>query len=448
MIDDQAAAAGAGLPVPADDKVHEMSGVQRRRAKRHRALRAVPDAGAPAEVEQESPDNIVHIVRQLQEEQHAEARWKVGWPLISAIVCILIPTVLAAIYYMFIAADLYVSEARFSVRSNDTQAADALGVLTGMPRATVVSDSYIVADYVLSREMVEELEERLPFRQIYSDPRADFLTQLDPDISDEGLVSYWQDFVTVYFDSTKSTITVEVRAFDPLHAERVASELVSAVRELVNEISAQSRRDAVQFAAAEVARGELRVRGARDDMLAFRTENNEFDPAQTASATLGRVAAMETERSQLNSQLAAISGYLSKDAPSVQMLQARINALDEEIGKVEAEISTGGGVRAGSSGEAGVPSEALAKVYADYQELALNQTFAENAYTAALASLERARTEADRSQSYVAVYLNPVVPESATYPNRIMNTFIVLIVCCVVWGVGSLGYLTIRDHLV
>ena len=49
--------------------------------------------------------------------------------------------------------------------------ADALGMITGMPAATVVSDSYIVSDYVESREMVEELEKRLPLRAIYSTTR-------------------------------------------------------------------------------------------------------------------------------------------------------------------------------------------------------------------------------------------------------------------------------------
>jgi capsular polysaccharide transport system permease protein len=211
----------------------------------------------------------------------------------------------------------------------------------------------------------------------------------------------------------------------------------------VNEISAQSRRDAVQFAAAEVARSELRVRGARQDMLAFRTEHNEFDPAQTATATLGRVAQLETERSQLKSQLASIVGYLSDEAPSVQMLRSKISALEEEIARVEGEISASDS----SPGAAPGTSDALAGVLAEYQELVIDQQFAENAYTAALASLERARTEADRTQSYLAVYMQPSVPDEATYPSRILNIFIVFVLCCVLWAVGSLGYLTVRDHM-
>jgi capsular polysaccharide transport system permease protein len=415
---------------------------QRRRARRHRALRAVPDRAPESQPSEQ--DNIVQFVRRLQDEVQEQPQRKIGWPAVSALAVILVPTLLAAVYYLLIATDQYVSEARFSVRSNEAQVADALGMLTGMPRATVVSDSYIVADYIESREMVAELERRLPLRQIYSDPRADFLTRLDPETTEEDMVSYWEDFVSVLFDTTKSTIELQVRAFDADSAQRITREIVNVVRTLVNEISAQSRRDAVQFAAAEVARSELRVRGARQDMLAFRNEHNEFDPAQTATATIGRVAQLETERSQLKSQLASIAGYLSDQAPSVQMLQSKISALEEEIARVENEISSDGD---SPPGAAPGTSDALAGVLAEYQELVINQQFAENAYTAALASLERARTEADRTQSYLAVYLQPSVPDEATYPRRILNIFIVFVLCCILWAVGSLGYLTVRDHM-
>ena len=433
MIDETAAGADPS----------ENQRAQRRKARRHRALRAVPNKAPESQPPEQ--DNIVQFVSRLQEEVQEQPQPKIGWPAVSAIAAILVPTLLAAVYYLLIATDQYVSEARFSVRSNEAQVADALGMLTGMPRATVVSDSYIVADYIESREMVAELERRLPLRDIFSDARADFLMRLDPETTEEGMVAYWQDFVSVLFDTTKSTIELQVRAFDPVHAQRITAEIVNVVRTLVNEISAQSRRDAVQFAAAEVARSELRVRGARQDMLAFRTEHNEFDPAQTASATLGRVAQLETERSQLKSQLASIDGYLSDDAPSVQMLQSKIGALEEEIARVENEISTEG--TDSRSGAAPGASDALAGVLVEYQELLLNQQFAETAYTAALASLERARTEADRTQSYLAVYLQPSVPDEATYPNRVLNIFIVFMLCCILWAVASLGYLTVRDHM-
>lgn len=417
---------------------------------------AADPAGAAAEPRSPEPrspepgsegeDKIVHIVRRLDDVRHAARRRRVPWVGVSALLAILLPTLLVGLYYLLFAVDRYVAEARFAVRSNEAQTADVLGMIAGMPKATVVSDSYIVIDYIRSREMVQDLEERLPLRAIYASPQADFLTRLDPDASLEGLVDYWNERIEVFYDATKGTIAVEVEAFAGPDAQRIVEAMVEEVRTLINDLSAQSRRDAVQFAAQEVARAELRIRGARQDLAAFRAEEKEFDPAQTASASLGIIAQLEGERSQLNSQLAAIGNYLSDAAPSVQMLKTRIAAIETEINRMQGQISATD-TAAGGTDAAGTGAAPLSSALMQYQELLLNQEFAENAYTAALASQERARADAERTQSYLAIFVHPRIPEQALYPYRLFNTFVALIVFAAIWAVGALLTLTIKDHI-
>ena len=479
----------------------------------------------PGQLPSQAPDGaadekakVIHLVQRLQAEASQGRARRKPWVAVSLLAAVVLPTLVMALYFLVWAADGFVSEARFAVRSNDAQNASVLGILSGMPASTIVSDSYIVSDYIHSREMVEALESRVGLRAIYSHPEADYFTRLDPDATLEELISYWETRADVYYDSTKNTIAVEVQAFSPQDAQRVTAAIVDIVRNLVNELSAQSRRDAVGFAASEVARAELRVRGARQDMLAFRTAHNEFDPTATAAATLQLTSQLEAERSQLNSQLAAVSGYLSAEAPSVQMLKARIAALGGEIGRVQNQISqdpavdpandpavagddpigarvaaagrdpnalatdptlsptdrngltpdglagsTGAGrvVAGGAPGDRNDPdsanspgsnsgasnSGALASVVGRYQELLLSQQFAETAYTAAQASLEAARTDAARIQSYLAIYVHPHVAEDATYPRRTLNILMVLILATVLWAVGALTAMTVRDHM-
>lgn len=417
-----------------------------RKQKSRPAAKAVPDVTSLAEDEK---NKVVHIVRRLQEDANKKlARKRIRWPLVAAAACILLPTFLASLYYIFIAPDQYVSEARFAVRSSEAQAADVLGMVTGMPSSTVVSDSYIVTDYVGSREMVRQLEQRLPIREIYSNPAADFLTRLDPDANLERVVKYWNRRIDVFYDSTKNTITLQVQAFTPQDAERIAAESVTIVRTLLNELSAQARRDAVQFASGEVARAELRVRGARDDVLQYRLANNEFDPSATATTTLEIVATLEAELSQLSSQVTALSGYMSEDAPSLRILRSRIAALEAEKARIQGSISQNENAGKPLEADGSQPkSSALASEVAAYQELLLNQEFAETAYTAALGSLERARAEADRVQSYLAMYVSPSLAQDATYPRRVLNIFLVLLVSAIAWAIGSFAVMTVRDHM-
>jgi capsular polysaccharide transport system permease protein len=216
----------------------------------------------------------------------------------------------------------------------------------------------------------------------------------------------------------------------------------------VNELSAKARRDAVGFAAKELARTELRVRGAREAIMEFRMANNELDPSLTAETTLKITTELEGARSQLASQLASLSGYLSADAPSVQMLNARIAALDGEIARIKNQVSqpAARSSDAAANGE-GAASGPLASVIGQYQELLLDQEFAEKAYTAALASLDRARAEAARTQAYLAIYANPMVAEERSYPRRWVSVSVVLIISSILWAIGVLGFLTVRDHI-
>ena len=414
-------------------------------AERAPDLKSVETAPArPARVRaRPAKPKIVHL--ELPPQERVEKSRKTWWISkivpISAALCVAVPTLCASIYYGLIAADQFATEARFAVRSSDAQVADVLGVMTGMPSTTVISDSYILADFITSREMVKELEERLPLRDIYSREQGDFLTRLDPTISLEELAEYWDDRVDAVYDSVKNTMTIEVKSFTPEDSALIAQAVVEICRELINNLSAQARRDAVKFAASEVVRAEARVRTVRTEMLKFRTANNELDPTQSAAATLGIASQLDAERSQLRSQLAALSTYLSADAPSVQMLRSRIEALDAESAKVQGQISAVDGEMSSAS------SGALANVVGEYQEILLNQEFAEKAYAAAQASLERARAEADRQQSYLAIFVPPDAAEAALYPDRLFGTFAVLVLSALAWALGALVFLTVRDHI-
>jgi len=89
----------------------------------------------------------------------------------------------------------------------------------------------------------------------------------------------------------------------------------------------------------------------------------------------------------------------------------------------------------------------MASVIGTYQELMLSQEFAEKSYTAAMASLEHARAEANRTQSYLAIFGQPSVAQEATYPRRWLNIWMVFILASILWAIGVLGVLTIRDHV-
>lgn len=72
--------------------------------------------------------------------------------------------------------------------------------------------------------------------------------------------------------------------------------------------------------------------------------------------------------------------------------------------------------------------------------------FAERAYTAALASLEKARLEANNRQRYLALFIEPTLSELAQYPSRLLNALLVALGLLFAWGIGVMSYYNIRDR--
>src|SRR5205085_5367364 len=92
--------------------------------------------------------------------------------------------------------------------------------------------------------------------------------------SSEKFLSYYNRHVSVA-EGLGGYLTVEVTAFDPQYAVRLAKAAVQACDEMVDSISARARRDEVRSAEAELARQEDRVRHARKAMTDFQNAHGD-----------------------------------------------------------------------------------------------------------------------------------------------------------------------------
>src|SRR6266849_578420 len=357
------------------------------------------------------------------------------WRTISALLLIAIPMVAASVYYGLFASDQYVSEIRFSVRGKETPSTDAIGMLAGFPVTQSVSDSYVVADYIKSRELLDELSRSINLRALYSSQDVDWGARFDATQPIEELVDYWRWMANVKFDSTSSIITVGIRAFTPEDAQLIAEKILSASTALVNRLSAEARRDAVRNAEVDVRRMEERLAAARAQLEGFRGRNEIIDPARSAAGRQELDSKLQADLIQLRSELAAASRFLNPDSPSAVVLNAKIASVESELARLRAERTP--------TREKGPMSEMLTR----YDEVETEHQFAEKAYVLALASLERARSEADRQQRFLSVYLSPSLAEEPLYPRRLVMIALIGVCGAAVWGLGLLIVLGFRDHV-
>jgi capsular polysaccharide transport system permease protein len=363
-------------------------------------------------------------------------RLSLGWLSFGFMVAL--PMIAAATYYFFVAADQYVAELRFALRSAEPMPVQFAGMLpTDVAPSPVAADSYIIVEYILSRAVVDDLGRTIELRKTFSTRRADWPARLHLPVSVEELVEYWKGQVDAFFDAANGTIVVRARAFTPEDALRLSQGILAASERLVNRLSARARQSALSDAKAEVERAELRLSAALGRLREFRDREGLIDPNKAADSSRALADRVRDALVRANTELSTLKQYMRNDAPPVKLLEARIAALEDQRRSVENEITATTKTHA----------QALSRIMGRYEELDSERHFAESAYQHALQALDRSRLNADRQQVYIADFVPPRLPEDALYPRRVRALAIVFLVSFALWAIGSLTVRSIRDHL-
>lgn len=344
-----------------------------------------------------------------------------------------LPTLAAIVYFGFIAADVYISESRFVVRSPERQTASPLGILlkgTGFTRS--LDDSYTVHDFMLSRDALRALDEKLKLRAAFN--KGDMFSRfpgLDWDDSFENMHRYYQKMVGVQLDPISSIATVTVRAFSTEEAQKINQHLIEMSEALVNQLNERGRQDMIRFAANEVAEAEKKAKLAALTLARYRNEKGVIDPEKQSAVPLQQIAKLQDELIATKSQLAQLQ-MLTKENPQIPVLNKRVQMLETEI-ELESGRVAGG-------------SRSLASKAAEFQRLALEKEFADKQLASALASLEQARNEAQRQQLYLERITQPNLPDAAMEPRRLLAILAVFVLGLIAWGVLSMLIAGIKEH--
>lgn len=395
------------------------------------------------------PKDIVKTIMTLPE--MPKRKRKLPWPKISFVLAAILPAFLTSLYYLFIASPQYVVETQFSVRGSSESTFNALGLSALVGNSAQSGDSYIVADYIHSAQILPDILEqtKVDIREIYSRPSIDFLYRENKGGALDEFRDYWRNMVNVSFNSTTGNVTLQVYAFSPSDAKQVADSILTVSETLVNTLSEKSRRQFIEVVNQQVARSEERLRNIRKQITDLRMTEQAVDPTAVATMEAAIISTLEQELASLKTRYKALVDTISSDAPSARVIERQISALEEQLIEQKRRI-TGGTAPADSSNKTtrnGAESgRALPEMLDRFTELSVEQEFAVKAYTASLASLETAMQEAQKQERYFAVYVAPREPEIALYPLGMLNTFIVLIASVGLWIIGYFTFRSVKDH--
>ncbi len=351
------------------------------------------------------------------------------------------PVLGAAVYYSAVAADRYVSRTVVTVRdvgggSSGGSALSAAAALFGGSSGSSIalSDVMYLQSYMHSMDMLQRLDAKLALRQHYEAPWYDPFYRLWPHTSREWMLNYMASRIEITRDDFSGLLTVDVQGFEPAYAQTVAKTLLAESESFVNDYSHRIAREKLSFATAEASAALQRAKAAKQNLIEFQSRNKLLDPLSQAAANSNLTATLQAAQAKQETDLKAALDYLAEDSFQVKALQSQLSATRAQLEAERLRATTATG---------GIQLSALA---VEYQGLITQAGFLDEAYKAALVSVEQARIDTLRKIKTVVVVDPPARPDSAIYPERFYNFFTVLALCSMLFAIVRLVVATVREH--
>jgi capsular polysaccharide transport system permease protein len=345
---------------------------------------------------------------------------------ISFLLLVVIPSLSAIVYFVSFASNQYAAEARFTLRPGRAPISDGLNAVTGIPSALVVQDTQIVVNYIRSSALLEKLAQQIDLTEVYSRSDIDWYARLKPGSPIEKLERYWKSMTDVEISMPGGIVIFTVRAFQPEDATKIANVVIELCEQMVNEMNDRIRQDTLAAATTQLQIAGERIASTRDALETARNAEGMLDAGVTADSVNLLISQVDSNRLKLQHEYESQAKFVSTDAPQMRNLKARIEAAQAQRAELAAQLTSNNHTRD--------PSRVVSASMTKLAELSLEQQIAEQEFSLASTSLQRARIVSDMKLEYLNQFVSPMIPEEARYPRRFAGILVVVAGALGVWG--------------
>lgn len=341
--------------------------------------------------------------------------------------------VLVSFYWLVLAEDRYVSKATVVLESPQVAMPEiSFSSLMGGGGGNT-KDLLLLREHLLSVDMVRVLDAQLNIRNHYSE-NGDFFAKLrDPSVPIEDLHEYYLRRVEVELDEYAGVLNIYVQGYTPEFAHSMASLLLEAGENHMNEMGHRLADEQVRFLERQMVRLEERFNDTRAQLLEFQNEHGLVSPTSTVESINQVVATLEADLARFQAQRNALASFQSSQSAELRQVERSIAALRDQITEQRDRLAQATG-------------NSLNRISAEYETLELQAQFAQETYSSALAALENTRLEAARQLKQVSVLQSPLMPEYPTEPNRLYNSTVFAIITIFLAFILSMMIMIIKDH--
>lgn len=368
----------------------------------------------------------------------ASRRSRVWLKRLMALVFIVIPTALAAVYCIKYAAPMYLSSSRFAIKGqNEGSASSPLGKImqgAGGGPTGALTDGFAVRDYLASGDALQELEAKIGFVRRMESPRGDFFLELKPNDTAEGVLDFYRRVVKVRYNMVEGIVTLDVYAFSPSDAFAIAQTLTEMAGAFSNNLNRKAAEETVRASKEELRRAEERLSRSRLALNEWRKQNQSLDVEVSAKMIQGIIEQLEKNLADVRSELQQLRSAGLQNSPRRAELENRVRSFTQQIAAENARLTN-------AKAEASVVN-----LLGDYQRLSLEQEFAGKAYELALQGMTNAQAVANMQQKFVAMVVAPLLPQKAAWPDVPKVVGLTFIAAVFAYFLGMLAISVLRDN--
>lgn len=348
-----------------------------------------------------------------------------------------VSTAILMIYWLVIASDRYVSEANVIIQRTDLSSGkgiDVSAILTG-GGGTNRADQLLLRDHLLSVDMLNKLDKSLDLRAHYSNWKKDPISRMwFEDAELEWFHRHYLSRVSIEFDDYAGVLRIKAQGYDAQTAQAITQLLVMEGERFMNKIAHELAQAQLAFLVTEVEQMNRRLIDARRSVLEFQNRKGLVSPQATVESIGSIVAKLEAQRTELQTQLAALPAKLVPDHPNIVMLKKSLEAVERQLVQEQAKLASTKG-------------QTLNRTVDEFQRLEMEAAFAQDIYKSALVALEQGRMEATRTIKKVSVLQAPSLPEYPMEPRREYNIALTLLVGLLIAGTLKLLEDIVLDHI-
>lgn len=349
---------------------------------------------------------------------------------------ILAASLLIMVYWL-LASDRYVSESIVIIQNTEQAGVPSFDISTMLGSVGGISkpDQLLLREHLLSVDMLKKLDAALDLRGHYSSTERDFASRMwFRDASIEWFHQHYLSRVSVEYDDYAGVLRISAQAYDAATAQAIAAMLVKEGERFMNEMSHALARAQVDFLDRQVALAQSQVLQASKALLDFQNQKGLASPKATLESIHAIIGKLEEQRTDLQTQLAALPRNLDRQHPTRKSLLQSLEAVEQQIAQEQAKLAS----------TSGKPLNSLVE---EEQLLQLDLTFKQDLYKTSLVALEKGKMDAARALKQVSVLQLPLLPEYAMQPRRIYGVAATLCITLLVIGVVNLLKAVILDHV-